>query len=366
MEGNGKLFLKEENIYVEGLWKGGNIKEGRIYFPNGDIYEGSLEQSLFEGKGTLYFQDGTIYKGNFIKGQRTGNGVQLYPDGSKYVGEFENGLFHGKGEFTWSCGVVYTEEFEYSQLQGNGIIVNTKSKSEYKGMFYKNYFHGKGVYVYGESGAVYDGEYEMGIKKGKGVFIKKDEFVILINTGLEKDRDNLLDYLDQLGITEIDYLIITNRDDKYIGNASYIVKHFKVEYLYINDYEYTSNIVNNLFDELLDSYTEKIVLTSNEVITLGDLVVNVYSYLEDEFTMEDKSFIINAKEGENSIYLTYNASRKRLDFNCSSLLVSENDDLYDVNSKYYVYDGDKKIEEKDNLLKRNLIIYMNEKELIVE
>lgn len=55
MEGNGKLFLKEENIYIEGLWKGGNIKEGRIYFPNGDIYEGSLEQSLFEGKGTLYY-----------------------------------------------------------------------------------------------------------------------------------------------------------------------------------------------------------------------------------------------------------------------------------------------------------------------
>jgi hypothetical protein len=170
MEGNGKLFLKEENIYVEGLWKGGNIKEGRIYFPNGDTYEGSLEQSLFEGKGTLYFQDGTIYKGNFIKGQRTGNGVQLYPDGSKYVGEFENGLFHGKGEFTWSCGVVYTGEFEYSQLQGNGVIINTKSKSEYKGMFYKNCFHGKGVYVYGESGAVYNGEYEMGLKKERSIY----------------------------------------------------------------------------------------------------------------------------------------------------------------------------------------------------
>ena len=177
MEGNGKLFLKEENICVEGLWKSGNFKEGKIYFPNGDIYEGSLEQSLFEGKGTLYFQDGTIYKGNFIKGQRTGNGIQLYPDNSKYIGEFVNGLFHGKGEFTWSCGVVYTGEFVYSQLQGNGVIINTKSKSEYKGMFYKNCFHGKGIYVYGESKAVYNGEYEMGVKKGKGVFIKKDDFV---------------------------------------------------------------------------------------------------------------------------------------------------------------------------------------------
>ena len=177
MEGKGKLFLKEENIFVEGLWKGGHFKEGRIYFPNGDIYEGSLEQSLFEGKGTLYFQDGTIYKGSFIKGQSTGNGTQLYPDGSKYVGAFENGLFHGKGEFTWNCGVVYTGDFEYSQLQGKGVIVNMKSKSEYKGMFYRNCFHGKGVYVFGESESVYDGEYEMGVKKGKGVFTKKDEFV---------------------------------------------------------------------------------------------------------------------------------------------------------------------------------------------
>lgn len=196
--------------------------------------------------------------------------------------------------------------------------------------------------------------------------IKKDEFVILINTGLEKDRENLLDYLDQLGITEIDYLILTNRDDKYINNASYIVKHFKVEYLYINDYEYSSNSIDNLFNELLDSYTEEILLTSNETITFGDLVINIYAYLEDEFTMEDKTFIVNMVEGTNSIYLTYNTSRKRLDFKNSSLIVSENDDLFDVKSKYYVYDGDKKIKDKDNLLKRNLIIYMNEKELIVE
>jgi len=205
--------------------------------------------------------------------------------------------------------------------------------------------------------------YDLG--KSKIEIIIKDDFIFLINTGLEEEREQLLDYLDQLGIEEIDYLILTNRNDKYVGNVSFILEHFKVEYLYLNDYEYRSKYVDNLFDILEDSYTERIILTSNENIKIGNLKVDIYPFVEEEFNMEDKTLIIRIEEGANSIYLTNNSSIKRKEeLKNSTLLVSENIDLLEKKADNYIYDGKDKI-EKDNFLRRNKEIYINEKELII-
>jgi len=197
--------------------------------------------------------------------------------------------------------------------------------------------------------------------------IMKDNYVVLVNTGLVDERDNLLDYLDQLGILEIDYLILTNKDDKYIGNASYIIENYKVDYVYMNDFDYSSENIDDLNNVLIDSYSESIVLTSNEVITLGDLIIDIYPYLEESSLIEDKSLIINIKEGKSSVFLTSNASDKRLkEINNSSLLVSENFNLYDVKSNYYIYDGIDKIKNSSNLLKRNKKVYVGKDKLIFE
>lgn len=195
--------------------------------------------------------------------------------------------------------------------------------------------------------------------------IMKDEFVILVNSGLEKDRDCLLDYLDKLGIKEIDYLLLTNRDNKYIENASFLVENFKVDYLYLNDYDYSSDKMKELLDTLNGAYTETIILTINENIKIDGLNINVYPYLENDFKMEDKTLLINIEEGDNSIYLTNDISSKRLDFRNCDLVVSENKDIFNIESKYYIYDG-KESKNKSNVLRRDLIIYMNEKELIFD
>lgn len=196
--------------------------------------------------------------------------------------------------------------------------------------------------------------------------IKKNNYIILINTGYLKDRDNLLDCLDQFGIEKIDYLILTNKNDKYIENASYILEHFMVDYVYLNDYDYESDSVNKLSEVLLDNYAEDIVLSSNENIFLDDLKINIYPYNETEYEMNDKSFIINLLEGDNSIYLTYDNTKRLKDVDRSTLVVSENKVSFDVDSKYYLYDGKDKVMKNDNVLKRNLLIYMSEKEFIIK
>lgn len=186
MEGYGKLYLKKDNILAEGVWKGGMMTNGRIYFPNGDIYEGNIENSTFEGKGTLYFADGVVYKGDFKAGERSGEGVQTYPDGSIYTGQFEYDKFNNKGDFKWSNGYRYIGNFENSQLYGKGILSNEKTHSIYNGEFKKNTFHGNGTYTWGSTETSYEGQYENGIKQGKGIIKKANGF--MFNGGFIDNR----------------------------------------------------------------------------------------------------------------------------------------------------------------------------------
>lgn len=197
--------------------------------------------------------------------------------------------------------------------------------------------------------------------------IKSNNYVFMINTGLEEDRDMLLDYFEQLGIEKIDYLIITNRNDEYMGNVSFVLNNYIVDYLYINDYDYSSKYVDDLFNNMDNTYADEIVLSSNEIIQVADLTINIYPCLDNEFTMEDKSFIVNIVEGDNSIYITSNISSKRLnDINSGKLFVSENKSLIDKDFNYYIYDGNDKIKSSKELLERDIVIYMNKKEFIVE
>jgi len=193
--------------------------------------------------------------------------------------------------------------------------------------------------------------------------IKKNDTVILVNTGSSGDLEDLIDELNKLEIYEIDYLILTNKDDEYIGNVVYLLDNYLVDYIYMNDYEYSSILMDKVNSSLVSSYTENIILTSNEIITLDDLIINIYPYMEEDFSMEDKTLVIEMIEGGNSIYLTGKVSSKRLDFiKKSTLLVSENSDLFEVKSKYYVLDG--KNDKKS--LKRDLKIYFDKKEFIIK
>ena len=207
--------------------------------------------------------------------------------------------------------------------------------------------------------------YDLG--KSQVSFIKKDDHVIMINTGLEQERDKLRDYLEKLDITKIDYLILTNRNDEYIGNVSYMLNNYLVDYIYFNDFEYTSKKVEELENVLDDNYTNGVKLTFNESITFSDLKVNIYPDSEENAKMEDKTFIVEIVDGDNKVYVTTNASTSRMEMaDDSNLIISENADLYRFKADYYLYDGNEKIAKNKNLLKRDIEIFMNEKEFIID
>lgn len=173
MEGYGHYYIKEANLFVEGIWEVGKLIYGRIFFPNENIYEGEIKNSSFMGKGKLIFNNGDIYIGDFNDGERTGNGKYIFNDGTIYEGKFLNGEFKGQGIMKWKNGVEYEGNFNGITLTGKGKLINKKNGDSYEGNFENSFFNGFGIYTFGNIG-FYEGGFEFGVKKGKGLYKNKD------------------------------------------------------------------------------------------------------------------------------------------------------------------------------------------------
>ncbi len=176
MEGYGQYYLKEENVMAEGIWDKGELKEGRIFFPNGDIYEGEMSDSVYNGRGKLITQNKDEYIGEFVNGEKNGKGTMKFADDqTEYSGNFSNSNFNGEGNMKWINGIEYKGNFHDNYLEGKGILFN-KDGEKYEGNFEKSFFYGNGKYTY-SNGDEYEGNFEYGIRKGKGVYRKKDGLI---------------------------------------------------------------------------------------------------------------------------------------------------------------------------------------------
>ena len=173
MQGEGLYILKNDNALAEGVWENGELKGGRIFLPNGDIYEGQIKNSIFNGKGKLICFDNIIYEGQFINGERNGLFNIYFPDGSYFIGQFNNDNFNGQGKFYWTIGMLYVGNFLEGKLEGKGILKNEINNSEYEGFFHNNYFEGEGIFKW-NNGNLYKGNYHLNKKHGEGIYIEKN------------------------------------------------------------------------------------------------------------------------------------------------------------------------------------------------
>ena len=174
MDGYGKYFLKEEKVLAEGIWEKGELKKARIFYPNGEFYEGEMANSTYHGKGKLINENKDIFVGEFLDGEKYGQGKINFSDGCVYTGNFMKNNFNGYGDLEVDQNLKYRGNFVDNYMEGKGVLSNEEEK--YEGDFEKNLFHGKGIYTYA-NGDVYDGEFEYGIRKGKGIYKTNDGLI---------------------------------------------------------------------------------------------------------------------------------------------------------------------------------------------
>lgn len=121
---------------------------------------------------------------------------------------------------------------------------------------------------------------------------------ILIDTGSGTDINNIIIYLKSVGISKLDYLIITHGDEDHIGGAPFLIDNFKIKYVILNKGEYSPNEL-----DLITKLNTKKIKYSNNLNKIPFQKNYIYFLNTKEFTNENDNSIVSYFEYQNYKFL---------------------------------------------------------------
>ena len=171
-EGFGIIIYKNGTRY-EGIFKNNKHNGyGKLIQLDGEVFIGDWKEGKINGKGVRYHSNGDRYIGSYINNIRNGEGHYIFSNGDSYEGNWDNGKANGKGKFTFKNGNVYEGEFKDNIIFGKGKFTMNNG-DVYIGVFKNGLINGKGSYK-NNKGEKYNGYFFNGKKHGMGKLVDKD------------------------------------------------------------------------------------------------------------------------------------------------------------------------------------------------
>lgn len=110
---------------------------------------------------------------------------------------------------------------------------------------------------------------------------------ILIDTGRGTDISNIIIYLKSIGISKLNYLIITHGDEDHIGGSLYLIDNFKVDNVILNKGNYTELEV-----ELITHLKNKNIKYTNNISKIPFTNNYMYFLNTKDFNNENDNSIV--------------------------------------------------------------------------
>ena len=166
-DGKGKMFFENGDVYEGDFVFGKEHGYGVFTWADGDVYEGNFKDGKFDGHGYMTWAGGDTYEGDFVDGVRTGKGKITFANGDIYEGDFVDGVMSGYGTFSWISGDVYKGSFVDGHTD-KGTLTYLNG-DVYEGTLVDGAMSGYGTYRW-TNGNVYEGYFENNAMNGTGTF----------------------------------------------------------------------------------------------------------------------------------------------------------------------------------------------------
>jgi competence protein ComEC len=152
------------------------------------------------------------------------------------------------------------------------------------------------------------------VGQGDSMLIQVNSKNLLIDSGPKTAKNELFNYLRDLNVTKIDYLIATHPHEDHIGNMADIIKKYDISLFYSPKVQSTTKSFESMI-EALKSKNLKINILKAGVssINLGEnTTVSVFSPMNDEKTdnLNNYSPVILIQFGSNKFLFTGDAEKE--------------------------------------------------------
>lgn len=136
--------------------------------------------------------------------------------------------------------------------------------------------------------------------------------VIINDTADADDYEDICSFLDENGITAIDYMILSHFDKDHIGSAADLIGTYEVGCVLMPDYEEDSEPYEALMEVLENSGTEGVKLQEDYSFAIAGAEVYVSVPEQEEYEDDNNYSLITAVTyGENRFLLMGDAMKKR-------------------------------------------------------
>ncbi|MCD7777331.1 MAG: MBL fold metallo-hydrolase [Clostridiales bacterium] len=153
------------------------------------------------------------------------------------------------------------------------------------------------------------------IGKADSFVLQTENSVVVIDTGEEEDDEEIIEYLEDNNITDIDYLIISHFDKDHVGGAADIINNFNIEHILQPNASEESDEYYNYVSAVKSSGISPEVITDTYTFSLDGANFIVLpplsaSYKEDKDN--NSSLVVSISHGENSFLFTGDAMDERI------------------------------------------------------
>ena len=140
------------------------------------------------------------------------------------------------------------------------------------------------------------------VGQGDAMLLLCEEQTVLIDSGTNASEGVLRAYLDNCGVEEIDYLIISHPHEDHMGGADMVLREYDVHTLVMSDLAPDADVGIQFTTALTASEATVMVPRVGEVIRAGALRITFLAPPDGGFSdVNDHSLVVRCEFGETSL-----------------------------------------------------------------
>lgn len=151
------------------------------------------------------------------------------------------------------------------------------------------------------------------IGRADAILIEIESKAVIIDTGEDIHSEEIIGYLNENNITEIEYMILTHPDRDHIGGAADIIDNITINNLIESTLERDTKPYRRLREASNNNNIEPVFLREKMSFNINDVEFNIYPPFYDDYEKSnDFSLIVSVIHGDNTFLFTGDAEEIRL------------------------------------------------------
>lgn len=154
------------------------------------------------------------------------------------------------------------------------------------------------------------------LKSGQAdaIILHTQNHSVIIDCGEKDDGDEVVKYLNENNITNLDYIFITHFDKDHVGGVPEVIKNIDVDNIIVPNYEGNNKEYEKYISALEKNDLSATVLTERMTFVLDDVLFEVFPPQRNDYTESDNDFslVISITHGDNTFLFAGDAEADRL------------------------------------------------------